>query len=476
MIASLIQSKGIKPSHVLKGLFITIITLIINIHPVGMVLTILLLIYLYLNDKALFLTIVFYTTLLIGFFSNDKTIEIDNYLFWFFNLKSFGFEVPNYYLNYAIPSSLVIIFFIILIKIPLKSPNSVFISIILVFLFYLVFQYLYIVDISLFKLVGAFSKYAFIPFGIIVLSSLKLSKEKCNQQLKNTSFIIGPLQGIIIIMGSFLYIISPNIRYSGDLIVGTTSTSTNLTFLLSFSILYYFSQFEFKRRSIFLLIFLFVIIFLAQSIIQTGLLLFTGFIIQSIRTFKNRNKQNFLLLIVPSILLISFLIMSPWIFPELKGQLNYAIRRIDELIEFGILYNNKFVVLRDIIEKSSIYNSIDLFFGHGYGTFQIEYLNKYEIQKLFDLSLVTTANTPFLNILYDFGIIGVLIIYSTLIYLTILFVKNYIKFNSDIFLYGLSVVLILILSSFLIFPGFDNYFVSIISIFIFAPIINTIEQ
>ena len=123
-----------------------------------------------------------------------------------------------------------------------------------------------------------------------------------------------------------------------------------------------------------------------------------------------------------------------------------------------------------------MYNNIKLLFGHGYNTFEIGYLYKYDIQKLFDLSLVTTANTTFLNVFYDFGLLGVISFFTVLFYLGIFLLKRYFQENNEHFLFGLSVILVLIISSFTIFPGFDNYFISIISVIILAPIIKISEK
>lgn len=476
MSANIYYADRIKPVTLIKGFLITFLILIFRIEIVGIPIILIFLLYLFYRDKMSFMSVILFTVVLMSFFHNDKTIRMNNYLFHFFNLRYYGIELESDpYVTILVPFLFVILFILTIPKRTFKGIELFLLLVIIANFLFLLIQNLFFVQFNLLYLFVAFIKFSVIPAGILLYLTLPLTVKNCINQIKNTSFLIGPFQGIIII-GTILYIISPNGIYNGDYIVGTTSTATQLVYLLSFSLLYYFSFFDFKIKTTIKLLLLFLIIFLAQSGVQAFILVTVGFLIQIIRYIKNNTSKNLLLLISPLVFIIGFLIISPILFPQIQEQMAYAVWRINELIEFGIIKNNKIEVFIDIVEKGTLYNYIKLLFGHGYNTFEMGYLYKYDIQKLFDLSLVTTANTTFLNVMYDFGVFGVISFFSGLFYLGLFMIKRYFQKNDRHYLFGLSVILVLIISSFTIFPGFDNYFVSIISVVIIAPIIKISEK
>jgi len=476
MSANIYYGDKINPFTLLKGFLITILILLFRIEIIGLPIIFFFLLYIFYRDRLSFMSVILFTVVLMSFFHNDKTIRMENYLFHFFNIRYYGLELESDpYVTILVPFLFIILFILTIPKRTFKGIELFLLLVIIANFLFLLIQNLFFVQFNLVYLFVAFVKFSIIPAGILLYLTLPLTYKNCINQIKNTSFLIGPFQGIIVI-GAIFYIISPNGIYNGDYIVGTTSTATQLVYLLSFSLLYYFSFFNYRIKTTIKLFLLFLIIFLAQSGVQAAILVTVGFLIQTIKYIKNRTSNNLLLLILPLIFIIAFLIISPLLFPQIQEQMAYAIRRINELVEFGILKNNKIEVFFDIIEKSTLYNNIKLLFGHGYNTFEIGYLYKYDIQKLFDLSLVTTANTTFLNVFYDFGLLGVISFFTVLFYLGIFLLKRYFQENNEHFLFGLSVILVLIISSFTIFPGFDNYFISIISVIILAPIIKISEK
>lgn len=441
--------------NIITSLLLTAGVTYFSLSTSGIILTILLVLVIFFYDRTLGLISLFSIALFNSLFINAKTQRMESY---YLNFIKFNIDAESIDRNNVIMVVVPLIVFISLIYVLLndnykktKLLNSNIVFIILFSLLQIVFLFIpgnpvvIIIRYLLF----------FSTFILYYISTNINNSEK----LFNYTFIsIGIIQILIVFLGSFEFIFFSGGTYNGDLIVGTTATSTLFSYLMSIFLLYLFIMNSEKILIISLSLFTFI---LAQSGLQ-----FLVFLIVLIFALKLKYSQSFgsnlvfFFFATVLFLLVSFIInILPNYLETQAHQINYALYRFNEFIDYGFKYNYKINLVIEFFEN---HNLNDILFGTGYNSLRENIIEGTIYGAMQARSLVTTPNTLFNNLLYDLGLIRLLVFYSGFILVLIYFYRQYKQTKILEYLFLTSVMLLLFALSFLM-ENLNHPFVAFIS-------------
>lgn len=437
------------------GLLLTAIVTYLSLSPSGMLLAILLILCIFFYDRTLGLISLFSIALFNSFFINAKTQRMENY---FLNFIKFSIDAEsidrNNVIMIVVPLIAFIFLFYVLLKTNYKKAKLLNSSIVFIILFSsLQFMFLFVQGNPAIIIV----RYLLF-FSTFVLYYICTNIKNSKKLLSYTFISIGILQIFIVFLGSFEFIFFSVRTYNGDLIVGTTATSTLFSYLMSVFLLYLFIMNPKKIFIISLTLFTFV---LAQSGLQ-----FLVFLIVLIFALKLKYSKSFGSNLVfysfatVLLLLVSIIVnILPNYLETQAHQINYAQYRASEFIEYGFKYNYK---INLVIEFFQNHNLKDILFGTGYNSLRENIIEGTAHGAIQARSLVTTPNTLFNNLLYDLGLIRLLVFYSGFILMLIYFYRQYKQTKFLEYLFLTSVMLLLFALSFLM-ENLNHPFVAFIS-------------
>lgn len=437
----------------LMGLFSTYICLFIAKTRLGWLLLLLFLILMVFKNKNITFFIVFHSVLFMNFIYNPKTSAQSLLFINKLRLSAGWVSKSIQTLGQLIQILLFITVFIYLFS-KTKQLNTItkkLVTIIVFFLLFIFFEFFaYMQDPTTY--IETFLHYTqfflFTIFAIVVLDKKFIIK-----WFPYLIFCIGVLQVMIIFVAFIPEIILKNVAFSGDFIVGTTSTSTVFLLITGIALIFYaFAKIDIKYRLPFF-IGIFFVIFLAQSVAQTVALLFTILIIKLI-FIKKQNILSTVTLSFATIFITVLLLQNIGLY---FGFMNRHIRYIYSSFSyfFGLEFlqfpkiEGLLMVIKDLISKSPAV----FLLGMGPGEFSAKYSELIQTNVWY-FGMGRSFMTPFNELLYNHGLIMAFLLILGFYKIFKELLKLYKKKYSSLLLSGIAVLLYLFIS-YLIFPLAD---------------------
>jgi len=436
----------------LMGLFSTYICIFIAKSRLGWVVLLLFLIWMVFRNKNITIFIVFHFVLFINFIYNPKTFHQS---LFFINKLRLSADWIGKTEQTMVQLIQVILFIIVIIYLiskrdQLKTLSRKLVTILVFFFLMISIEFFaYIQNPTTY--IEIFLKYSQF-FLFIIFTMIVLDKKFIIKWFPYLIFCIGVLQMIIIFVAFIPKIFMRNVSFSGDFIVGTTSTSSGFLLITGIALIFYaFVKIDIKYR-LASFISLFFVIFLAQSVAQTVFLIFSIVIIKLLFMKKQQFLSNIIMIL--AIILITVLLLQNigLYFGFMNRHIRYLNSSFSYLFGLGFQQNPKIEGLLMVI-KDLIRGGTSVILGMGPNEFSAKYHELIKTNVSY-FGMGRSFSTPFNILLYNHGLImGFLLIfgfYKIFRELLKLYKKNY----SSLLLSGIAVLLYLFIS-YLIFPSSD---------------------